>query len=109
MTPLTNPGIDQGIAVIILMSQKLLKPATKEIVVDTASGGAWIHRTLRQGTRTGVNVITPGNIGNAIGIVEISSPVLVGIIGTAPPCDLKLRQEVGDIRQSTSPGLVRQS
>ena len=58
---------------------------------------------------TGVNGSTPGNIGNSIGIVEISSPVLIGIIGTDPPCGLNLIQEVGDIQKSTPPDLVRQS
>ena len=40
---LTNTGIDQGIALSILAPQTLLKPVTKEVVADAASGGAWIY------------------------------------------------------------------
>ena len=36
----TNPGIDQGFVAIKLTPQTLLTPATKEIVVDAAAGGA---------------------------------------------------------------------
>ena len=86
----------------------LLTPATKEIVEDAASGGAWTSRTHRQVSRTGIDGSTPSDIVNAIGIVETSSPVIIVIIGTAPPCGLNLIQDVGDIQQSTSPGLVRQ-
>ena len=88
-----------------------MTPATKEIVADAdaALGGAWIHRNPRQVNMTRINRSTPGEIGNAIGIVETSSPALIGTIGAFPPCGLNLIQEVGDIRQSTSPGLFRQS
>ena len=40
---LTNTGIDQGVALSILAPQMLLKPVTKEVVADAASGGAWIY------------------------------------------------------------------
>ena len=66
--------------------------------MDAASGG-----------KTGVNRITPGDIDDATGIVQISSPNLIGIIGTAPPCGHNLIEEVCDIRQSTPQVLVRQS
>ena len=108
-TSLKNPGIDLKIAAIRLTPQTLLTPETKEIITDAASGGNWISRTLRQVSRTGIDRSTPGENGNDIGIIEPPSPVLIGIIGTAPPCDLNVRQEVGDKWQSTSPGLVRQS
>ena len=34
---------------------------------------------------------------------------MIGFIGTSPPCGLQLSQEVGNIKQSTSPVWVRQS
>ena len=104
-----NPWIDQEISEIKLTPQTLLTPATKVIVTDAASGGAWMFSTLRQASRTGVNGRIPWNIGNAIGIVEPSYPVMIGIIGTTPPCGLNIRQEVWNKRQATFPGLVRQS
>ena len=82
---------------------------TKEIIVEAASGGAWTSRTPRILSRTGIDGSAPGNISKAIGIVETSSPVLIGIIGTAPPCGINLCHEVGDKWQSTFPGLVRKS
>ena len=87
----------------------LLKPATKEIFAYAALGGTRTSRTPRWVSRTSVNGSTPGTIGNAIGIIETSSPALIGIIGTDPPCGLNLRQKVGNIQKFTSPGLVRQS
>ena len=39
-----NPGVDQGIAPIILASQMLLTPVTKEVVADVVLGGAWKTR-----------------------------------------------------------------
>ena len=104
-----NPWIDQGIAEIILTPQTLLTPATKEIVADVSSGGAWINRNPRQLIRTGVDGSTPGDIGNNIGIVELSPPIMIGIIGTTPPYGINLIQEVSDKWQYNSPGLVRQS
>ena len=52
---------------------------------------------------------TLGDIGNAIGIVETSTPFMIVIIGTAPPCGINLSQQVVNKHQSTSLGLVRQS
>ena len=109
LPPTTNPGIDQWIAPIILAPQTLLTPVTREVIADAASGSVWINRTLRQVIMIRANVITPGYICNAIGIVETSSPVLVGIVGPSPSCGLNVIQEVGNKQQSTSPGLVRQS
>ena len=88
----TNLGINQGIVPIILVPQTLLTPVTKEVVADAASGGAWVHRNLRQVSRMGVNGSTPGNILNDIGIVEPSYPALIGIVVTSPPCGLNMSQ-----------------
>ena len=104
-----NPRIDQEIAAIKFTPQTLLMPATKEIVMDMASGEARINRTPRKIIRTDVEIITPGNIGNAIGIVETSSQVLIGFIVTTPTWRLNLSQYVGDKRQYNSPGFLRQS
>ena len=64
----TNPLIDQGIAPIVLMPQTFLTSATKEVVVDAASGGAWNHRTPHEISRTGIDGSTSGNICNSIEI-----------------------------------------
>ena len=87
----------------------LLTPATKEIVSDAASGGAWTSRNPRQVSRTSVDGITPGSIENLIGVVEASSPAMIVIVGTDPSCGFNWIPEVGNIRKFTSPGLVRQS
>ena len=50
-----NPEIDQGIAPIILAPQLLLTSETKEIVADAASDGAWVNKTPRQVSKSGVN------------------------------------------------------
>ena len=81
----------------------------EEISAYTVSGGMWTSRTPRQVIRTDIDGITPGSIENFISIIEISSPDLIVIVGTALPCGLNLIQVVGNIRQSTSPGFVRQS
>ena len=44
----------------------------------------------------------------AVSVVEISYPVLVGIVVTTAPCGINMSQEVGNKQKSTSPGLVRQ-
>ena len=54
MPPAMNPGIYQGIALIILALQTLLVHAMKEFVADTASGGARVNRTPRKLSRTGL-------------------------------------------------------
>ena len=90
------------------MPQTLLAPTTKEVVVDAASGGAWVNRTLRQVIKTGVNGSTSGDIHNSISVIELSWPVLNGIVVTYPPCGLNVSQEVGNKWKSTSPGLVGQ-
>ena len=64
---------------------------------------------MRRVSRTGIDGSTPCNIGNAVRVIELSSPVLIGIIGTAPPYGLNVSLDVGNKRKSTSPGLVRKS
>ena len=104
-----QPGIDQGIVPFALVPQTLLAPTTKEVVTDAASGGAWINRNPRQVNRTGVNVITPGYISNDVSIIEPTSPVLIRIVATSPPCGLNVIQKVVNKWQSTSPGLIGQT
>ena len=87
----------------------LLTPATKEIVEDAASGGAWTSRTHRQVSRTGIDGTTPGNIRNSVSVVEPTSQVIIGIVGMFLPCGLKVIHKVANKRQSTSPGLVVQT
>ena len=105
-TPVLSLTTNLGIVAIRFTPQALLTSATKEIVADAASGGAWLHRTTRQVIRAGVDGSTTGDIGNDICIIETSYPALIVIIGTAPPCGLNHSQDIGDIRQSTSPVLV---
>ena len=66
LSPLKNPGIDQGIEATILTPQPLLMPETKEIVADAASGDAWTSSTPWKGGRTGVGRSTLGTIDNYI-------------------------------------------
>ena len=104
MPPPTKPGIEAN----ILTPPTLLTPATKEIFSYTASGGVWTSSTPWQVSRNCADGSTQGNIGNDIGIIETSYPVLIAIIGTNPPCGTNLIQEVWNIQQSTSTVLVRQ-
>ena len=104
-----QPGIDQGIVPFALVPQTLLAPTTKEVVTDLALGGTWINRNPRQVNRTGVNVITPGYISNDVSIIEPTSPVLIRIVATSPPCGLNVIQKVVNKWQSTSPGLIGQT
>ena len=104
-----NPGVDQGIVPIILAPHMLLTTAAKETVADAASCGAWIHRNMHKVNSTDINTITPGGTSNAISIVELSSPVLIGFFSYSSPCGLNVSQEVGNKQQSSSPGLIGQS
>ena len=63
-----NPRIYQSIALIILAPQTLLTPAMKEVVVDAASGSAWVNRTPQKVIWTGVGRSTPGNIHNSVSV-----------------------------------------
>ena len=96
LPPPTNTGIDQGIELNILAPQILPKNAKKEVDTNATSIGAWVHRTSGQVISTGVYGITPGDIHDAIGIVELSSPVIIVIVGTYPPCVLNVSQGVGN-------------
>ena len=106
VVPTMNPRIYQNITPILLTPQTLLTPATKEVIADTASGGAWDNRTTWQVRRTGVNRITPGNICNAVIVKNDPSLVLIGIVVTFPPCVLDAILKVANKEQSTSPTLV---
>ena len=46
---------------------------------------------------------------NDVSVVEITSPVLIVIVTTSPPCGLNMIHQVANKRQSTHPGLVRQT
>ena len=59
VVPTMNLRIDKRIAPLVVAPQTLLIPATKEVVVDAALGGAWINSTPRQVSRTGVDGSTP--------------------------------------------------
>ena len=50
----------------------LLTPATKEVVVDVASGGAWVKRTPRQVIRTGIYRSTPCDVCNNVSVKHAS-------------------------------------
>ena len=76
-----------------------MTPATKEFVADAASCGAWNHRILWQVRRIGFDKITPGDIDNAVRVIELSSPVTIEIFDTYPPCGLNTSQEVGNKRE----------
>ena len=91
LPPELNPSIDKSIALILLASQRLLAPVMKEGVADAVSGSAWVNMTPRQLIQTGVERSTPGNIRNAVNVVEPPSPVLIGIVSTYPPCGLNKR------------------
>ena len=79
-------GIYKAVAPIIFVPQMLMTPVTKEIVADTASGGTWIYRILQQVSSKSINGSNKGETHNAIGIIEPSSPVMIVIVGTSPPC-----------------------
>ena len=104
-----NPSIDQGIAPIILSPQTLLTSARKEVIVDAALCSAWVHWTQWQVSSMGVDGSTPGYILNVVIIVELSFPVLIGIVVTSPPWVINVSQDFGNKWRSTSPGLVGQS
>ena len=85
--------------------QMLLTPSTKKVVADAASGGAWVKRTPRHVSSTGVDGRTPVNICNAVSVVHIPSPFLIFIIATFRPLVLNGILQVTNKRKSTSPGL----
>ena len=106
LTLTMNPVIDLEIALVVLVPQTLLTPATKEVVADVVSGGAWKNRTPRQVSRNGVDGSTPGYIRDDVSIIEHTYPFLIEVTGTFPPCGLNMNQQVANKRQSTFPGLV---
>ena len=104
-----NPGIDQGVAPILLAPQTLLVPATKEVITDAELGGAWVNMTPWQVSQTGVDRSTPGNICHAVIVVGPPSPVLIRIVSTSPSCVINTSYQVANKRQSNSLVLVGQT
>ena len=104
-----NPVIDQGIALFLLAPKTILVPATKEVVAEVTLGGAWFNRTLRKLIRTGSSESNPGDIRNAVSIIEHPSPFLIVTVDTSPPCGLDTIHQVANKRQSNFLGLVRQT
>ena len=75
-----------------------------KIFADETPGNTWNTRTPQKISTVGVNGNPQGNIGNACGISETSSPDLVGIIEiTAPPCGINIITEIGNKRESATP------
>ena len=89
-----NLRIDDMIAPTGGAHQTLLTPATKEAVADTASGGVWVNRNMRQVIRTVVNRITPGTIGNSVSSEPAPYQFLIGIV-TTPPTVWTQREPAG--------------
>ena len=104
---------------IRLMTQMLLTPEVKEIFLDTTPVNAWNNMNLQIIIRTGI-----------YGSIPISTPIHSGIIkspnpdssdstrtrgtrtriptGTnAPPCALNMSPNIGDVRQSSTPDLIK--
>ena len=106
VVPKMNPGIDQRIAPILVAPQTLLTPATKEVVADAASGGAWVNRTPRKPIRTGVDGSTPGNIRNSVSAENSLSRFLIGIFATSPTCGLNSGLQVSNKQHYSCPVLV---
>ena len=104
--PTMNPRIYNKIAPIGGASQKILMPATREVVTDTVSGGVCVRRTPQQGRRTGVNGSTPGYIGHAVSVEHALSPFLILIVGPFSPNGINMSLQVANKWQSTSPALV---
>ena len=95
--PLTmNPGIYQRITPILLATQMLLAPATKEVVVNTASVSMCIHRTPWQLIKTGIVGSTPGNVFNSFSVIEPPSPVMILIVSPSSPCGLSTSHHVAN-------------
>ena len=61
----------------------------------------------RQISQTGVDGITPFNIGHAVKIKDYPSLVLIVIFATSLPCGLNKILQVANKQKSTSPALVR--
>ena len=105
VAPTMNPRIDHMIELIVVAPQTVLTPAMKEVVADTASGGAWVNMTPRKVIRTGIDGSTPCDMGHVVSIEHDPSPVMIGIVSTYPPCGLNGILQVAKERKSTSPGL----
>ena len=69
--------------------------------------GAWVNRTPRRVSRTGVNRSTPGDFCNSVSVKHARSSVLIVRVTPFPPCGLRGSLQVVKKRQSASPGLGR--
>ena len=102
---LMNPRTDKSNVSIVVVSHMVLTHTTKEVVTDTASGGAWVSRTPRKFRMTGVGRSTPCDILNAVRVNHDPYAVLIVIVSTSPQCGLNGSLQVSNKRQSTSPRL----
>ena len=93
-----NLRIYQRITPIVLATQILLTPATKEVAADAELGSVLVNRTLRIVISTGVNIITPGDMYNDVIIKHAPSPVLVVTVANFPPCGLSIILQVAKKR-----------
>ena len=100
-----NPRIYDRNATIIGASQMILTPETKEVVADTACGSAWVSRTPRQVSQTGIDGSNPGDVCNVVSIKHATSQVLIGSVTTSPYCGLRGILKVAKKRQFVSPSL----
>ena len=81
--PVMNPGVDQGIAPVVLAPQMLLTPATNEVVADAVSGGAQKNMAPQKVSKTSVAGSTPYNIRDNVNVFEPPSSVLIGVVITS--------------------------
>ena len=79
-----NLIIDHRILLTVVAPKTLLTPATKEVVADAKTGGAWINRNQQRVCRTGVDESTSGDIFNAVRIKHAPYKVLIIIFSTSP-------------------------
>ena len=80
-----NPGIDKGIAPIIVALQMLLMPETKEVIADAALGGTWKNRTPQQVCGTGVKGSTPGEFLMMLVLLNIPTQYLLELLELLQP------------------------
>ena len=57
--------------------------------MDTESGGTWVNQTVWQVSPTGINGITPGDIGQYLLSKHVPSPGMIVIVINSTPCGLR--------------------
>ena len=102
VVPTMEPNIDDRIAKILGAYQKILTPATKEVVADVVCDGVWVNWTLRQVIQTVRDGSTPFNTGMDVRSNPDPSLVLIGSPITPPACGISGRLQVGKKQQSNS-------